>query len=179
MVRCPQPYPTSRATVTTTRMTMCSYPPIVLRRKPCSMAVWQRSRGELPSDRRIQRLRFQRTSLQNRDSLMIHLVRKTHNLQIAPPTPPPHCSPRGNTVQMPPAKLKPSYNGMINNHRCIYCVVTSVDLRCVRWVLGKFTESNALVLGSVFTHSREHFKPTVDHPQARPGKRVTGRTHRA
>ena len=36
-----------------------------------------------------------------------------------------------------------------------------------------------VVPGSVFTHSREHCKPIVDYPQARPGKRVKSRTHRA
>jgi len=45
--------------------------------------------------------------------------------------------------------------------------------------VGQFPEPNILVPGSVFTHAREHRKPIVDYPQARPGKRIESRTHRA
>ena len=44
---------------------------------------------------------------------------------------------------------------------------------------GRFSEPNTSVPGSVFTHSGEHFKPIVNYPQARSGKRVKGRAHRA
>jgi len=44
---------------------------------------------------------------------------------------------------------------------------------------GQLPEPNTSEPGSVLTHSREHFKPIVDYPQTRPGKRFKGRTHRA